>query len=153
MQIISYEQIISQATEVVPCPTLRLGYLTYLYGVPQFALVREAEPSDEPSLMMLKVRPYGLELSIMHDFKPYYVGLPFSAIRGAELSLPTSRRSRRPSALTGLRDQAGITDGNAMLTLHVVEPDQEYHIVSAVPRDKWQQAQEFIERFLCPRHG
>ena len=148
MQSISYDKIIAEVETTSLWVPARLGYLTYLYGVPQFALIREAEPADEPTLMTLKIRPYGLEVCIIHDFKPYYVGLPISAVCSAELTIPSHHLAQQPAVINGLRDEAGITDGNALLTIHVEQADNHYHIVAAVPKDKWQLAREFIEQLL-----
>lgn len=92
-------------------PTQLVGSLDYQYGIEVFDEVKAASPSSLPNPLNLKLRPNGLELSMMHKFKMRAVGLSFDDIVAIELEQPETIVIKKERSVIGRAVLGGVLLG------------------------------------------
>lgn len=92
-------------------PTQLVGALDYQYGIGQFDEVKAANPSNLPNPLNIKLRPNGIEVSMMHKFKMRKTGIRFEDIRAIELEQPATIVTQKERSVIGRAVLGGLLLG------------------------------------------
>lgn len=85
------------------------GTLTYLHGADGFDEIRADTAVKSP--FNLNLRPGGLAISIMHQFKKHYLAIPFAHLKSVSLETPAAILSKKEKSVVGRAVLGGVLLG------------------------------------------